>query len=76
MNELIENLPQIKKLREEIEMQAVKDTAKEIFEKLFGFMGSKQKFVIVNDDHKTLIDCDELFSFVGQLAKEKGVEVE
>ena len=56
--------------------KAEKDTAKEIFEKLLGFMGSKQKFVIVNDDHKTLIDCDELFGFVGRLAKEKGVEVE
>ena len=55
---------------------AVKNTAKEIFEKLLGFMGSKQKFVIVNDDNKTLIDCDELFGFVGQLAKEQGVEVE
>ena len=56
--------------------QAVKDTAKEIFEKLLGYMGSQQQFCIVDEEHKTLIDCDKLFDFVGKLAKEKGVEVE
>lgn len=56
--------------------QAVKDTAKEIFEKLLGYMGSQQQFCIVDEEHKTLIDCDKLFDFVGNLAKEKGVEVE
>ena len=56
--------------------QAVKDTAKEIFEKLLGYIGSQQQFCIVDEEHKTLIDCDKLFDFVGKLAKEKGVEVE
>ena len=56
--------------------QAVKDAAKEIFERVFGYMGSQQQFCIVNEEHKTLIDCDKLFDFVGKLAKEKGVELE
>lgn len=56
--------------------QAVKDTTKEIFEKLLNYIGSQQQFCIVNDGHKTLIDCDKLFEFVGKLAQEKGVEVE
>jgi chromosome segregation ATPase len=60
----------------ENERQTVKDTAKEIFEKLLGYIGSQQQFCIVDEEHKTLIDCDKLFDFVGNLAKEKGVEVE
>ena len=47
------------------------DTAKEIFEKLLGYIGSQQQFCIVDEEHKTLIDCDKLFDFVGNLAKEK-----
>ena len=56
--------------------KAVKDTAKEIIEKFLGYMGSQQQFCIVDEEHKTLIDCDKLFDFVGQLAREKGVEIE
>ena len=47
------------------------DTSKEIFEKLLGYIGSRQQFCIVDEEHKTLIDCDKLFDFVGNLAKEK-----
>jgi hypothetical protein len=54
----------------------VKKTAKEIFEKLLGYMGSNQKFCIVDDEHKTLIDCDKLFEFVGRLGEEYGVKLE
>ena len=52
------------------------DTAKEIFEKLLGWIGSQQQFCVVDEEHKTLIDCDKLFNFVGNLAKEKyGVDL-
>ena len=52
------------------------DTAREIFEKLLGYIGSQQQFCIVDEEHKTLIDCDKLFNFVGNLAKEKyGVDL-
>lgn len=52
------------------------DTAIEIFEKLLGYIGSNQQFWIVDEEHKTLIDCDKLFDFVGNLAKEKyGVDL-
>ena len=54
---------------------ARKETA-EIFHKLFSYIGSQQLFCIVDEDHKTLIDCDKLFEFVGNLAKQFGVEVE
>lgn len=47
------------------------DTAREIFEKLLGYIGSQQQFCIVEEEHKTLIDCDKLFDFVGKLAEEK-----
>lgn len=50
--------------------------AKEIFEKLLGYMGSNQKFCIVDDEHKTLIDCDKLFEFVGKLCEEHGIKLE
>ena len=65
------------RFRCELTQQAVKDTAKEIFENLLGYIGSQQQFCIVDEEHKTLIDCDKLFDFVGNLAKERyGVEVE
>jgi hypothetical protein len=52
------------------------DTAREIFEKLLCYIGSQQQFCIVDEEHKTLIDCDKLFDFVGNLAKEEyGVDL-
>jgi hypothetical protein len=52
------------------------DTAREIFEKFLGYIGSQQQFCIVDEEHKTLIDCDKLFDFVGNLAKEEyGVDL-
>ena len=52
------------------------DTAREIFEKVLGYIGSQQQFCIVDKGHKALIDCDKLFDFVGNLAKEKyGVDL-
>lgn len=54
----------------------VKKTAEEIFEKLLGYMGTNQKFCIVDDEHKTLIDCDKLFEFVGRLGEEYEVKLE
>lgn len=82
MNEISEHKNAHERLNEayvnlnNLYQQAVKETAKEIFEKLLGYMGSQQQFCIVDEEHKTLIDCDKLFDFVGNLAKEKGVEVE
>lgn len=57
-------------------LKSRKQTQRDIFEKLFSYIGSQQQFCIVNDDYKTLIDCDKLFEFVGNLAKQYGVEVE
>lgn len=51
-------------------------TATEIIDKIFSYIGGQQQFCIVDDGHKTLIDCDKLFEFVGNLAKQYGVEVE
>ena len=52
------------------------DTAREIFEKVLGYIGSQQQFCIVDEENKTLIDCEKLFDFVGNLAKEKyGVDL-
>lgn len=51
-----------------------KETAKEIFEKVLSYIGSNQKFCIVDNDNQTLIDCDKLWEFVGILAKQYGVE--
>jgi hypothetical protein len=52
------------------------DTAREIFEKLLCYIGRQQQFCIVDEEHKTLIDCDKLFDFVGNLAKEEyGVDL-
>lgn len=62
--------------RDRIVATANYECAKEIFEKLLGYIGSQQQFCIVDEEHKTLIDCDKLFDFVGKLAQEKGVEVE
>ncbi len=52
-----------------------KETAKEIFEKVFSYMGGNQKFCIVDNDNQTLIDCDKLWEFVDALAKQFGVEI-
>lgn len=57
-------------------LKSRKQTQRDIFEKLFSYIGSQQQFCIVNDNYKTLIDCDKLFEFVGNLAKQYGVEVE
>lgn len=53
-----------------------KETAKEIIQDLLGYIGTCQQFCIVNDGHKTLIDCDKLFGFIEELAKKYGVVVE
>lgn len=53
-----------------------KSNVKEILQEILGFVGSNQKFCIVDDEHKTLINADDLFDFIGQLAKKYGVEVE
>ena len=60
---------------EELE-QARNETAREIIVEMFSYMGSQQQFCIVDDGNKTLIDCDNLFDFVGKLAKQYEVEVE
>ena len=56
--------------------KARKETAREIIVEMFSYMGSQQQFCIVDDGNKTLIDCDNLFDFVGKLAKQYEVEVE
>ena len=55
--------------------EAAKETAKEIFEKVLSYIGSNQKFCIVDNDNQTLIDCDKLWEFVGILAKQFDVEI-
>ena len=52
-----------------------KETAKKIFEELLAYIGSNQKFCIVDDKRITLIDCDKLFNFIGKLAKHYRIEV-
>ncbi len=52
-----------------------KATANEIIEKLLGYLGSNQKFVIVNDNRTTWVDCEKLFAYIEETAKEYGLEV-
>jgi hypothetical protein len=53
-----------------------KETAEKMYDKIMSFIGSNQKFWIVDDEHITIIDVDKLFDFVMETAKQFGVEVE
>lgn len=53
-----------------------KDTAREIIEKVLGFIGSNQKFWLVDDERITINFTDDLFDFMGNLAKQCGVQIE
>ena len=66
----------VKNYTEQICNIAKKETAREILQGIFGHMGSYQKFCIVNDEHKTLIELDGLWSKAVELAKKYGIELE
>lgn len=53
-----------------------KSNVKEILQKILGFIGTNQQFCIVDNEHKTLINVDELFDFISKLANEYGIVVE
>lgn len=53
-----------------------KETARDFYHEIMSYIGANQKFWIVDDEHITIINVDELFDFVIELAKEYGVEVE
>lgn len=53
-----------------------KETVKKIIEELLGYIGSNQKFCVVDDERFELIRSDKLFDFVGDLAKKYGVNLE
>ena len=48
-----------------------KETAKSIFEDLLYYIGNQQQFRFVDEEYKSLIDCDYLFDFLCNLAEEK-----
>ena len=50
-----------------------KETAEKFYDKVMSFIGSNQKFWIVDDEHITIIDVDKLFDFVMETAKQFGV---
>lgn len=55
--------------------QAVKDTAEKIINELWAFLGSRQMFVVIDEETKTLIELGELWAKVNEIAKKNGVEV-
>ena len=73
----IDNHEEIWKRNTEIaEEVARKETAKEITQELLGYIGTNQKFCIVDDNRKNLIYTDGLLGVVVKIAKRHGVEVE
>ena len=56
--------------------QAEQETVREVLQEMFGYMGSQQKFCIVDDEHKTLIELDGLWAKGAELAKKHGIELE
>lgn len=52
--------------------QIRKETAKEILQELLCFVGSNQKFCIVDDNHKNLIEVDGVFTTIEKIAKKYG----
>lgn len=63
---------EVKFLKDKIKQE----TAREILQEMFGYMGSHQKFCIVDYEHKTLIDLDGLWAKGAELAKKFGIELE
>lgn len=56
--------------------ETAKETARAIFQEMLSFIGSRQKFCIVDDEHKTLIDVDELWTKFAELSKKCDIEME
>ena len=52
-----------------------KETAEKFYDKVMSFIGSNQKFWIVDDEHITIIEVDKLFDFVMETAKQLGVKI-
>lgn len=55
--------------------EASKETAEKFYDKVMSFIGSNQKFWIVDGEHITIIQVDKLFDFVMETAKQLGVEI-
>lgn len=64
----------LRELKKALEIK--EETAREILTDLLGFCGSKQKFCIVDDEHKTLIDLDELWTKLNNLQEKYNIELE
>lgn len=56
--------------------QAEQDTARDILHEIFSYMGSHQKFCIVDNGYMTLIEIDGLWAKGEKLAKKYGIELE
>lgn len=67
-DEIVESMKTYERARQE--------TAREILTDLLGFCGSKQKFCIVDYEHKTLIDLDELWTKLNNLQEKYNIELE
>lgn len=63
-------------LSEEEKEKIQNETAKEILQELLGFIGTNQKFCVVEDNHKSLIETDGVFSKIENIAKKYGVNIE
>ena len=59
----------------EIRQEERKETAEKFYDKVMSFIGSNQKFWIVDEEHITIIQVDKLFDFVMETAKQLGVEI-
>lgn len=52
-----------------------KATAKAIIEKMLGYLGTNQKFIIADEKQAVWVDCEKLFAYIEETAKEYGLEV-
>ena len=55
--------------------QARKETAEKFYDKVMSYIGTNQKFWIVDNEHITIIEVDKLFDFVMETVKQFGVEI-
>ena len=76
LNTLIGNIEKSSEIKAEELEKVRKETARDFYHEIMSYIGANQKFWIVDDEHITIINVDELFDFVIELAKQYGVEVE
>ena len=55
---------------------ARKETAKKIIEKILGYLGSNQKFIIADEKDCVWVDYEKLFDYLKKIAEENEIEVE